>query len=145
MNNFKIGDVVERLDDDFLSLVGPGPHVVTGVGTYGWLQINDWCDRSGNTHPWSPQYFTLVDGGDDELPPAPESVRYNEGTDAYPLEVKSLEANPYYPRRIRIGILCGTSDVSHKYHAVDPDTALQLAHDLTRMAMEIKRKEKQNG
>lgn len=76
MVNFKVGDVVERLDDGFLQqLVGPGPYIVTGVNTTGWLQINGWCDRAGNEYPWYAKYFTLVDGGDDELPPAPERVR----------------------------------------------------------------------
>lgn len=142
MHNFKVGDVVERLDDVFLHLVGPGPHVVTGVDTTGRLQINDWCGWCGITHPWCAEYFTLVEAGDDELPPAPESVRYN---DEYPdrtiyeqtwLDVKRnthriyLESGQYGTSR-GVGM------------EISPEAALQLAHDLNRMAMEIRRKEKQ--
>lgn len=77
MGNFKIGDVVKRrLDAGFLHTVGPEPHVVTGVDANGWLQINHWWGWSGHAYPWSPQYFTLVDGVDDELPPAPENGLY---------------------------------------------------------------------
>lgn len=89
--------------------------------------------------------FELVEGQDDPLPPAPESVRYNEGAGGFPFEVKSLRANEYHPNRIRLGVLCGDRDITHKYVVIDPDSALQLAHDLTRMAMEIKRKEKQSA
>lgn len=93
--------------------------------------------------------FVLVEGAeveqDDPLPPAPESVRYNEGAGGFPFEVKSLRANAYHPNRIRLGVLCGDLAITHKYVVIDPNTALQLAHDLNRMANEIKRKGKQNG
>lgn len=89
--------------------------------------------------------FTPLVEQDDPLPPAPESVRYNEGAGGFPFEVKSLRANADHPNRIRLGVLCGDRGITHKYVVIDPDAALQLAHDLTRMAMEIKRKEKQNA
>lgn len=86
--------------------------------------------------------FTPLVEQDDPLPPAPESVRYNEGAGGFPFEVKSLRANEYHPNRIRLGVLCGDRDITHKYVVIDPDSALQLAHDLNRMANEIKRKER---
>lgn len=69
------------------------------------------------------------------LPPAPKVVKYNEGATVNTLTVKQ-SANLY---QVYIGF---------KGHSVatllDPDDALQLCHDLRRMAMDIKRKEK-NG
>lgn len=86
--------------------------------------------------------FELVEEQDDPLPPAPESVRYN---DEYPnrsaykqtwLDVKQ-DDNQVYIETGQYGESKGVGMV------LSADAALQLAHDLTRMAMEIKRKEKQ--
>lgn len=152
MNNFKIGDVVERLDADFLHLVGPGPHVVTGVYNTDWLQINSWCDGSGNTYPWGAKYFTLVDGGDDELPPAPESVRYYNsyivGHNDQHLILDGHDTSHPGMNLMYLGIVPRTGSTRADKEIginMDADTALQLAHDLNRMANEIKRKEKQHG
>lgn len=150
MNNFKIGDVVERLDADFLRSVGPGPHVVTGVGYCGWLQINHWRDRSGNEYPWSQQFFTLVDGGDDELPPAPEEVRYTtlqyDWQDKYNDQHLTASTDTFTDN-VCIHIQGSTTSQRNKDMALsvllNPDEILQLCHDLRRMAMSIKRKEKQ--
>lgn len=133
MSNFKIGDVVERLDANFLRLVGPGPHVVTGVGTYGRLQINHW--RNGGSYPWSPQYFTLVEGVDDELPPAPKSVRY------YTVPSKTQYLDILHNEFGEVEIRSILPDFA-SYNYLTPDAALQLAHDLNRMANEIKRRER---
>lgn len=68
------------------------------------------------------------------LPTAPTSVTYNAATDMNTLTVKKAASDA----RIYIGF---------KGHLVatllEPDDALQLCHDLRRMAMDIKRKEKQ--
>ena len=149
MGKFKVGDTVERgayQRDTFLHNVGPGPHVVTAVSPEGLcLCINNWKGMDGDRYPWSQSNFTLVTEQDDPLPPAPESVRYNEGTIGFPFEVKSLLGNDLFPHRIRLGVLCGDRGITHKYVCVDPDTALQLAHDLRRMAMSIKNKGKQDA
>ena len=148
MVNFKVGDVVERFDDDFLQLVGPGPHIVTGVNTAGWLQINRWKAYSGDEYPWYPDYFTLVDGGYDELPPAPKSVLYfnsirSEGNDQC-ITVRP-DDDPRYEGTLCISVHPRGDYTGYQSVALDPDAALQLAHDLHRMAMEIKRKGKHNG
>jgi hypothetical protein len=71
---------------------------------------------------------------DTRLPPAPTSVTYNVATDMNTLTVKQSAGGG----RVYIGF---------KGHLVatllDADDALQLCHDLRRMAMDIKRKEKQ--
>lgn len=149
MSEFKVGDLVKRGSPDSevwaeFARRDPGPYKVTSIEGR-WVQINGYVTDAGqNIHPFVAQYFKLVER-DDPLPPAPESVRYNEGTYGFPFEVKSLRANEYHPNRIRLGVLCGDRLITHKYVVIDPDAALQLAHDLTRMAMEIKRKEKQNA
>lgn len=90
--------------------------------------------------------FTPLIEQDDPLPPAPESVLYNVRSDrGCNLEVASLPANEYYDARIRVGVWNNCGAKQGKVTCLTPDAALQLAHDLTRMAMEIKRKEKPNA
>lgn len=82
--------------------------------------------------------FTPLIEQDDPLPPAPESVRYytSPGKGNY----LDVHIDTY-------GELCiaATSGRDTFYNYLDADAALQLAHDLNRMANEIKRKEKQRG
>lgn len=88
--------------------------------------------------------FTPLIEQDDPLPPAPESVRYNDEyyhRSTYKqtwLDVKQ-DPSQIYIETGQYGEYKGVGIV------LSPDAALQLAHDLTRMAMEIKRKEKQQG
>lgn len=136
MHNFKVGDVVERVDVQGYCGLPPGKQgVVYQVsGPVVYIQgYGDWQHLK--------ETLRLVER-DDPLPPAPESVRYNEGAVGFPFEVKSLLGNDLFPHRIRLGVLCGDRGITHKYVCMDPDTALQLAHDLTRMAMDIRRKER---
>ena len=121
---------LEQLDGGRFEMVGSGR-----TGRYGKGAIKGFGKAV---------LFTPLVEQDDPPPPAPRCVRYNEGTVGFAFEVKSLVENAYHPNRIRLGVLCGDRDITHKYVVIDPDAALQLAHDLTRMAMEIKRKEKQN-
>lgn len=148
MSKFKVGDVVERTGRDSnlwldFTAADAGPYVVTNT-TVGWIQINGYKGSNGcNTHPFEADKFKLVEQ-DDPLPPAPESVRYN---DEYPdrfaykqtwLDVKQ-DHNQVYIETGQYGEYNGVGMV------LSPDAALQLAHDLNRMANEIKRKEKQRG
>lgn len=148
MTKFKVGDVVERTGGvsgvwRAFAARDTGPYIVTSTTPGGWIQLNG-CEsihEGLGKHPFDDDNFTLVEQ-DDQLPPAPESVRYyHRGyygihADAY-LDVHSghFASGP----RIRI------NDKNNRGITIDADTALQLAHDLTRMAMEIKRREKQNA
>ena len=97
--------------------------------------------RKSNGHLWTTKdkytdrYMPLDEFLSEELPPAPTDVKYNEGATIDTLTVKQSASL----RQVYIGF---------KGHSVatllDPDDALQLCHDLRRMAMDIKRKEK-NG
>lgn len=114
------------IKDSFIGRAGPGY----------WVEL---CDKPGSCIYYAERRLGPVD---DPLPPAPRCVRYNEGAAGFTFEVKSLVENAYHLNRIRLGVLCGDRDITHKYVVVDPDAALQLAHDLNRMANEIKRRER---
>lgn len=87
--------------------------------------------------------FELVEEQDDPLPPAPESALYNALSDGgCNLEVAMLAANAYYDGRIRISVRNNQGAKQGKVTCLTPDAALQLAHDLNRMANEIKRRER---
>lgn len=89
--------------------------------------------------------FTPLIEQDDPLPPAPESAMYfNSGRDEGNDQCLTVDFddNPMYA-----GTLCVSvhprGDYENYYSvSFDPDAALQLAHDLNRMANEIKRRER---
>ena len=110
-----------------------------------WLQLNN-STIDGDYYPWYATNFELYQEPDDELPPVPDSVYY---PDMYTLLTGlyacggtsglTVRQSPYTAGAISLSI-----DGS-KWTRLDADAALQLAHDLRRMAMEIKRKEKANA
>lgn len=81
--------------------------------------------------------FTPLVEQDDPLPPAPESVLYLKEDGQRKLTARM------YPSSVSIKIhLEYPSTVKCLGYSMDPDAALQLAHDLNRMANEIKRRER---
>lgn len=122
---------LEQLDGDRFERVGSGC-----TGNYGAGAIKGYGGAV---------LFTPLVEQDDPLPPAPESVMYfnsirDDGNDQC-LTV-SFDENPKYA-----GTLCVSvhprADYENCYSvSFDPDAALQLAHDLNRMANEIKRRER---
>lgn len=75
---------------------------------------------------------------DDPLPPAPKGALYINSA-GWGLKVE---------QRTHTELLIATGDPQKPNRGwvgatIDPDTALQLAHDLRRMAMDIKRKQKE--
>lgn len=142
MQKFKAGDKVVRSTDfnheTFLLHAGKKDYyTVTGVSSDGmWLQL-DCKTRDGDNYPWLAAYCELYQEPEDGLPPVPDSVYY-------------LKDNGH--RKLAACINGGAVNVllSLSYsgavdavsYNMEPDAALQLAHDLRRMAMEIKRKEK---
>lgn len=150
MHKFKVGDkvVVGEACTGFMELFrytqGVRKYYTitrTSAGGY-WLQL-DGVQRYGDPVPWCSEYFELYQEPDDELPPVPDSVYY---PDMYTLltglpaagGTSGLTArkSPYTPEAISLSI-----DGS-KWTRLDADAALQLAHDLRRMAMEVRRKER---
>lgn len=144
MGNFKAGDVVVCVDNSrYSNQIKVGvPKVIQSISPCGeYLRVER--DDSRGVGGYDKEDFIIAGTTlDDQLPPAPKSVRYyHRGyhgihADAY-LDVHSghFASGP----RIRI------NEKDNRGITIDADTALQLAHDLRRMAMEIKRKEKHNG
>lgn len=148
MSKFKVGDKVVRTkvcgkDGHFLSNLGQKIYytVTSVIGDY-WIQVDWWVDRE-DEHPWHALNFELYQEPEDELPPVPDNVYYPDmfelltgiraagGTSGL-----TLRKSPYTSSAVSLSI-----DDS-KWTRLDADAALQLAHDLRRMAMDIKRKEK---
>lgn len=142
MTKFKIGDIVLRSPcttrtwNAFVRKSGTRQYKVTAVNGP-WLQLNG--GPRDIMCAFHEDYFTLASETSDELPPAPKSVLYlNE----YQWGVKA--------NNLGDELLIGVGDLNNpdygwKYASLDADAALQLSHDLNRMANEIKRKEKQNA
>ena len=152
MSKFKVGDkVVSTADAQFIELFrriqGVKDYYTvtnTSAGSY-WLQL-DGVNYFGDPVPWCSEYFELYQEPDDELPPVPDSVYYPDMytllTGLYACSGTSgltVRQSPYPSEAISLSI-----DGS-KWTRLDADAALQLAHDLRRMAMDIKRKEKANA
>lgn len=153
MHKFKVGDKVVRTkacgkDEHFLSNLGQKIYytVTSVIGDY-WLQVDGWVDRE-DKHPWYTLNFELYqEPEDEELPPVPASVAYmnskrDPGNDQRLVIDKD---NGDGEGLMYIGVIPRKGSTRAKVEIginIDPDSALQLAHDLRRMAMEIKRKEK---
>lgn len=155
MHKFKVGDKVVRTkvcgkDEHFLSNLGQKIYytVTSVIGDY-WLQVDGWVDRE-DRHPWYTLNFELYqEPEDEELPPFPASVAYmNSKRDSGNDQRLVLEKdNGCGEGLMYIGVIPrkGSTRAQEEIGInIDPDSALQLAHDLRRMAMEIKRKEKAN-
>lgn len=141
MAKFKVGDVVERTGRSSgvwraFTAQETGPYTVTSTTPGGWIQLNGYesVHEGLGKHPFDDDNFTLVEQ-DDPLPPAPKSALYiNEW--GWGIEASNLGDE------VRIGTGQPGSNFGWCYANMDPDTAFQLAHDLNRMANEIKRRER---
>lgn len=158
MSMFKVGDKVVRKescgeDEFFLSKLGRDIYyTVTAVSDWGgFIQVDGLALRS-DKYPWCVINFELYQEPEDELPPVPDSVMYfnsvrDEGNDQHlvvEMTSKSDKWNPEADAHIGLMVVPRTDRTQKRALGVNltPDAALQLAHDLRRMAMEVKRKEK---
>lgn len=153
MSMFKVGDKVVRKEemgkDTFFQdrLGNKIYYLVTSVSDSGyWLQLDGWCSNN-DTHPWCVLNFELYQELEEELPPVPASVTYmNSKRNSRNDQRLVLEKdNGCWEGLMYIGIIPrkGSTRAQEEIGInIDPDSALQLAHDIRRMAMEIKRKEK---
>lgn len=153
MYEFKVGDKVVRKEDmgkdTFFQdrLGGKVYYVVTSVSDGGyWLQLDGFCSNH-NTHPWCVLNFELYQESGEELPPVPDKVAYmnskrDQGNDQRLVLEKD---NGLGEGLMYIGVIPrkGSTRAQEEIGInIDPDSALQLAHDLRRMAMSIKRERK---
>lgn len=155
MCKFKVGDKVVRLhgggsDELFKHLLGDKKHYTVTSTSYSgaWLQL-DGVVRNGDACPWRWSNFELYQEPDDELPPVPSSVTYmNTKRDPGNDQRLVLERDREYDEGLlSITIIPRKSNTWEAQEIginMSPDAALQLAHDIRRMAMDIKRKEKLN-
>ena len=156
MSMFKVGDKVVRKewcgeDEYFISKLGGSPYyIVTSVSASGrFIQVDGFI-TSSDRHPWYFNNFELYQEPKDELPPVPDKVAYmnskrDSGNDQRLVLNKD---NGYGEGLMYIGVIPrkGSTRAQEEIGInIDPDSALQLAHDLRRMAMEIKRKGKLNA
>ncbi|UVX30903.1 hypothetical protein A1c_00023 [Klebsiella phage VLCpiA1c] len=153
MQKFKVGDKVVRKEgmgkDKFFqdSIGGSIYYVVTSVSNGGyWLQLDGWCSNR-NTHPWYVLNFELYQEQENELPPVPDGVTYMNSKRAPGNDQRLvLERYSYTDENLLyIGIVTKKKSTRAGLEIginIDPDSALQLAHDLRRMAMKIKREQK---
>ncbi|UOL48236.1 hypothetical protein [Escherichia phage ZH5] len=159
MHKFKVGDkvVVGEACTGFMELLQRTQGVkkyytVTHTSAEGyWLQL-DGMVCYGDPVPWCSEYFELYQEPDDELPPAPTSVLYYHSTaDADNLQHMIVQPHWELEGHLSIAIVKSGKKFDPLAYGdalslnLEPDAALQLAHDLCRMAMDIKRKEKANA
>ena len=148
MTKFKIGDYAKRIKHckTLSELVGPPPYVVTAVSPDGTcIQVNNWVSRTRIPCPWYTSNFVLDDEYEPALPPVPEYVTYHE-TDS-PLRTDSElrvkhSAHPGYILLELSACKKDTQDFARTGIRLSADDVFNLCHDLRRMAMELKRKEK---
>lgn len=153
MHKFKVGDKVVRLDGTptelFHKILGSKEYyIVTYISNCGrWLQL-DGVQHLGDAAPWGGINFKLYqEPGDDELPPVPVSVTYmnskrDQGNDQRLVLEKDNglgEGLMYIGAIPRKGSTRAREEIGIN---IDPDSALQLAHDTRRMAMSVKREQK---
>ncbi|URY99679.1 hypothetical protein 6995_0012 [Klebsiella phage 6995] len=153
MSKFKVGDKVVRKahknTSSFKSYQGDfAYYVITDITTSGhWLQLDNFTDGGADPYPWYADNFELYQEPKDELPPVPDKVAYmnskrDPGNDQRLVLDKD---NGDGEGLMYIGVIPRKGSTRAKVEIginIDPDSALQLAHDLRRMAMDIKRKEK---
>lgn len=152
MSKFKVGDkVVRKSPDDSSSFKKHQGdfdyYTVTGMCSSGhWLQLDNFT-IDDDYYPWYTPNFELYQGPDDELPPVPDSVAYmNSKRDRGNDQRLVLERCSWTDENLLyIGIVPRKNSTRAELEIginIDPDSALQLAHDLRRMAMAVKREQK---
>lgn len=150
---FKVGDkVVRKLHRDnstFEMHLGVFDfYTITSISKGGgWLQLDNFTDNGKDPYPWYASSFELYQEPVDELPPVPDREVYlnfkrDRGNDQRLVLYKD---NGEGEGLMYIGVIPRKGSTRAQMEIginIDPDSALQLAHDIRRMAMEIKRKEK---
>lgn len=135
---FKVGDKVQRV----VKVDGKtmrGEIVTKGSGFNIDIKLTEGAGRyvAGDIYCGNIGFWEVIKEADEELPPVPRSVSYlkENGRRKLLACINGGLVNVLLSLSYR-----GSTDAVS--YSMEPDAALQLAHDLRRMAMEIKRKEK---
>lgn len=144
MTQFKIGDTVVLIEDYAGEKAGT---VFIVQGVYASIEHSDGglyhlkglrCNVFGRR--------LRLHATGDALPPAPESTMYfNSTRDGGNDQRLIINQSRDYKYRVSLGIVPRGDNTTKLAINLDADAALQLCHDLRRMAMDIKRKEKQDA
>ncbi|QMP82056.1 hypothetical protein kpv2883_012 [Klebsiella virus KpV2883] len=147
MSNFKVGDKVQRI----YKIEGKtmrGEVVTKGPGLHIDIKLTEGAGihYAGDIYGGSADFWQLIEEAD-ELPPVPTSVTYmNSKRDSGNDQRLVLEKdNGCGEGLMYIGVIPrkGSTRAQEEIGInIDPDSALQLAHDLRRMAMSVKRGQK---
>lgn len=145
MSKFKVGDKVVRkahkYSSSFKSYQGDfAYYVITDITASGhWLQLDNFTDGGADPYPWYADNFELYQEPDREV--YLNFKRYSGNDQRLVLDKDNGEGEGL----MYIGVIPRKGSTRAQMEIginIDPDSALQLAHDLRRMAMDIKRKEK---
>lgn len=144
---FKVGDKVQRINK-IEGKTMRGEVITKGPGLYIDIKLTEGAGihYAGDIYGGSADFWQLIEEAD-ELPPVPDSVAYlntkrDPGNDQRLVLERDSETNEGL---LYIGIIPrkGSTRAEREIGInMSPDTALQLAHDLRRMAMSVKREQK---
>lgn len=144
---FKVGDKVQRINKIEGKTVR-GEVVTKGPGLHIDIKLTEGAGihYAGDIYGGPADFWQLTEEAD-ELPPVPSSVTYlntkrDPGNDQRLVLERDSETDEGL---LYMGIVPRKNSTRAEQEIginMSPDAALQLAHDLRRMAMDIKRKEK---
>lgn len=161
MSKFKVGDKVVLAPGTgcagyFYALQGKREYytiTATASASGCWLQLDGAARGAADHYPWHWSYFNMHQEPGDELPPVPDSVMYfnsvrDDGNDQHLVVERTDRSDGWADEAtghigLKVAPRTGSTRAGMSIGInLTPDAALQLAHDLRRMAMEIKRKDK---
>lgn len=139
MSNFKVGDKVVAVREFPGQLTRGKEYTILSISYGHWHRVRT---DNGLVDGFSANAFKLA--ADDPLPPVPSSVSYmntkrDPGNDQRLVLEKDSDTNEGL---LYIGIVPrkGSTRAEREIGInMSPDSALQLAHDIRRMAMKVKR------
>ncbi|UVX30555.1 hypothetical protein A1h_00031 [Klebsiella phage VLCpiA1h] len=142
MSNFKVGDAVVAVREFPGQLTRGKEYTILSISYEGWHRVRT---DNGTVDGFTANAFKLAT--DDPLPPVPDSVAYlntkrDPGNDQRLVLERDSETDEGL---LYIGIIPrkGSTRAEREIGInMSPDAALQLAHDLRRMAMSVKREQK---
>ena len=147
MSNFKVGDVVVAIRDFPGQLTLGKEYTILSISYGHWHRVHT---NDGKVDGFPANTFKLA--ADDPLPPVPDSVMYyNSTTDEDNFQHMLVQPHWELEGHLSIAIVKSGKKFDPLAYGdvlslnLEPDAALQLAHDLRRMAMDIKRKEKRHA
>lgn len=142
MSNFKVGDAVVAVREFPGQLTRGKEYTILSISYEGWHRVRT---DNGTVDGFTANAFRLAT--DDPLPQVPDSVAYlntkrDPGNDQRLVLERDSETDEGL---LYIGIVPrkGSTRAEREIGInMSPDAALQLAHDLRRMAMSVKREQK---